>query len=285
MVIEPFDLALSFLFTWLIGLGLPALVRFILYRRALLAAEALTWACILGLGEMAIFIALGSQNKTHAVLFLIGWLAYRLMQRPNGRFDARIRTELASSASNEPEGGNALCLPRSVRPSFIKRAAKALAIRGKGQRRLILTLSTLAFVSLSLASVWQHFRHTELIAIAKEVANLREDRRTRLVNQYVEDTRQKFASLPKIGGTPIAMDERLVRERGHKLVSEDEQQIRTGAEMRDTYGEAYDSLERRNQFAVAAIGIPIFLYFIFLVGRWVVAGFQDNALRPSRDDA
>lgn len=89
MVHDPIDLIASFLFTWSVGLGLPALVRFLIYRRPLLPAEALTWTIGLGLAEAALFISLGSQNKTHAVLLLIGWVAYKILKRQNGRFDRR----------------------------------------------------------------------------------------------------------------------------------------------------------------------------------------------------
>lgn len=89
MAYAPIDLIVSFLFTWSVGLGLPATVRFFLYRRPLLPAEALSWTVALGLVEATLFIALGSQNKTHAVLFLIGWVAYKILRRPAGRFDTR----------------------------------------------------------------------------------------------------------------------------------------------------------------------------------------------------
>jgi hypothetical protein len=87
------------------GLGLPAIVRFFLYRRPLLPAEALTWAVALGLVEATLFIALGSQNKTHAVLFLIGWVAYKILRRPLGRFDNR-RDANFIAASAKPEVGS-----------------------------------------------------------------------------------------------------------------------------------------------------------------------------------
>jgi hypothetical protein len=92
------DLIVSFLFTWSVGIGLPALVRFLLYRRPLLQAEALTWAIGLGLTEAALFIALGSQNKTHAVLILIGWVAYKILRRPVGPFDARSSSNFNSTS-------------------------------------------------------------------------------------------------------------------------------------------------------------------------------------------
>lgn len=81
------DLILSFLFTWSIGLAAPAIVRFAIYRRALLSSEAMAWAGSLGIGELILFSLLGSQSKTHAVLLLIGIVAYRILRRPSGRWD------------------------------------------------------------------------------------------------------------------------------------------------------------------------------------------------------
>jgi hypothetical protein len=78
-------------------------------------------------------------------------------------------------------------------------------------------------------------RHVELLAVAKQFGELREERRTRLVERYVADTRQKFSALPKINGHPLEMDETLVRERGHQLVSDDQEQQDLGREMRVTY--------------------------------------------------
>src|SRR3990172_5555069 len=73
------DLILSFLFTWSIGLAAPAIMRFAIYRRALLSSEAMAWAGSLGIGELILFSLLGSQSKSHAVLLLIGIVAYRIL--------------------------------------------------------------------------------------------------------------------------------------------------------------------------------------------------------------
>lgn len=91
MDIDALELVLSFVFTWFVGLSLPAFVRFILYRRSLDRAEALAITIGLGLMEMAFFVLLGSQSKTHAVLLLIGWVAYRILQTKRGRFDKRMQ--------------------------------------------------------------------------------------------------------------------------------------------------------------------------------------------------
>ena len=94
--------AVSLIVTWSIGLGLPALVRFIFYRRQLQSTEAVVWAIGLGLFEAIFFITIGTENKTHRVLILIGWIAYRMLQTTLGPFD---NLQFRSPASRQPEVG------------------------------------------------------------------------------------------------------------------------------------------------------------------------------------
>ena len=102
-----FDLIASLVFTWSVGLGLPALVRFLLYRRPLLPTEALPWTIGLGLAEAALFIALGSQSKTHAVLILIGWIAYKILKRPVGPLDSLAATSVNATSTAHPGNSDA----------------------------------------------------------------------------------------------------------------------------------------------------------------------------------
>lgn len=82
-----FDVAASFLFTWLVGLGLPSIIRYIGFRRPLEKYEAMGWAFGLSIAELIFFILLGSASKSHAVLILIGIAAYRLLQASQGPWD------------------------------------------------------------------------------------------------------------------------------------------------------------------------------------------------------
>lgn len=92
------DILFSFLLTWSVGLGLPCIVRFVLYRRSLEKNEALTWTFVLGFIELVFFIWSGSQSKTHAVLVLIGLVSYRLLQTKSGSLDkSKKPIEQASS--------------------------------------------------------------------------------------------------------------------------------------------------------------------------------------------
>lgn len=86
------DIVFSVAVTWGVGLGLPAIVRHVMYRRPLESFEALPWALLLALGELFLFTAMGSTSKTHAVLILIGIVAYRILVARTGRFD-RNRSE------------------------------------------------------------------------------------------------------------------------------------------------------------------------------------------------
>ena len=62
------DLILSFLFTWSIGLAAPAIMRFAIYRRALLSSEAMAWAAGIIDGEGSIAL---QKKPTGYELFLI----------------------------------------------------------------------------------------------------------------------------------------------------------------------------------------------------------------------
>jgi hypothetical protein len=100
------DLMVSLVITWAIGLGIPALLRYVCYRRPVSPIEALVWATGLGLAEGALFVSLGSQSKSHAALILIGWLAYKILQHPHGAFDKRGHSTgmatLATAVARDP---------------------------------------------------------------------------------------------------------------------------------------------------------------------------------------
>lgn len=92
-----FDIFFSFAVTWGVGLGFPSIVRYAIFRRALRRDEAIGWAFGLTLVMLVLFVLLGSQSKTHAVLLLVGVVSYRLLQAKNGPWD---RTR---SAGTSPE--------------------------------------------------------------------------------------------------------------------------------------------------------------------------------------
>lgn len=87
---ETGNLIFSIALTWTVGLVLPAVVRFLVYRRPLISYEALAWAFGLAFVELILFVVLGSTSKTHAVLLVIGTVAYKLLQARSGPLDVRL---------------------------------------------------------------------------------------------------------------------------------------------------------------------------------------------------
>ena len=81
------DVIVSFIFTWTLGLAPPAVVRYLAYRRPLQAAEALSWAVGLGICQAITLVLLGSDSKTHYVVLLIGYVAFRILRIASGRWD------------------------------------------------------------------------------------------------------------------------------------------------------------------------------------------------------
>lgn len=71
---------LSLVLTWGIGLTPPLLIRFAIRRRPL--SKAWAWgvsACFLFV-NLVIFVAMGSQNKTHFALILVAWASYGILR-------------------------------------------------------------------------------------------------------------------------------------------------------------------------------------------------------------
>ena len=94
------DFIFSFLLTWSVGLGLPAIVRYGIYRRPLERNDAIFWSLGLGFIELLFFIWSGSQSKTHGVLVLIGFASFRLLQaKPRSTNVAQV--PIAETTSNK----------------------------------------------------------------------------------------------------------------------------------------------------------------------------------------
>lgn len=77
------DLILSMVITWTIGLTPPLLTRYIVVRGPLSKWPAVGVCALLFFVNMIIFISLGSQSKTHSVLYVIAFASYWLLRRPS----------------------------------------------------------------------------------------------------------------------------------------------------------------------------------------------------------
>jgi len=79
-------LVLSLVLTWGIGLTPPLLIRFAMLRRPL--SKAWAWgvaACFLFV-NLVIFVAMGSQSKTHFALILVAWASYGILRAGGKNF-------------------------------------------------------------------------------------------------------------------------------------------------------------------------------------------------------
>ncbi len=86
------ELILSFLLTWIIILVPPALIR-IISRKPLGKTMAICLCVLFYLVNIFIFIALGSQNKSHTVLIVGAWFSYYVFRWQTKASAARMVKE------------------------------------------------------------------------------------------------------------------------------------------------------------------------------------------------
>jgi len=75
------EIWLSFAFTWIVGLAPPLLSRFLILRRPLGRGPAIAFCAAFWLLNLILFVALGSQSKTHAVLLLVAIVSYAILTK------------------------------------------------------------------------------------------------------------------------------------------------------------------------------------------------------------
>ncbi len=74
-------LLLSFLFTWVIGILPPLLIRFVLMRRPIGKGWSIGVVALFWVFNIALFSALGSQSKTHGALALVAFVSYVILRK------------------------------------------------------------------------------------------------------------------------------------------------------------------------------------------------------------
>ena len=74
------NLVLSAVLTWAIGLTPPLVIRFALLRRPLSKAGACVVAACFLVANLVVFVALGSESKTHGALFLVALASYAILR-------------------------------------------------------------------------------------------------------------------------------------------------------------------------------------------------------------
>lgn len=75
-------LVLSLLLTWVIGLAPPLITRFVVLRRPMRRNRAIAFAAAFWFVNLFVFVALGSESKTHFALLLIAVASYAILTRP-----------------------------------------------------------------------------------------------------------------------------------------------------------------------------------------------------------
>jgi|GEM_PF-4063484 len=77
------DIILSIIFTWVVGLLPPLLIRYVLLKRPIAKWPAIGICVFFWLCSFILFTSLGSKSKTHTVLYLIAWVSYLILRREN----------------------------------------------------------------------------------------------------------------------------------------------------------------------------------------------------------
>jgi len=75
------ELILSFLFTWVVGLTPPVLIRFTFLKRPIEKWPAIGICVLIWVCNIVLFTALGSRSKTHGALLLIAFVSYAILRR------------------------------------------------------------------------------------------------------------------------------------------------------------------------------------------------------------
>lgn len=94
--LDAMSLLLGLLFTWIIGMTPPLLIRYLLVKGPMDKKGAIITSTTLGIFNLILFIALGSQSKSHAVLILIAIISYRVLKK------AQSAKEFERSAKKSP---------------------------------------------------------------------------------------------------------------------------------------------------------------------------------------
>lgn len=97
------SLLFSIILTWGIGLAPPLLIRYAILRRPLSKTVAIVIVVVFWFINISIFIALGSQSKTHAALFFVALVSYYILHRGHNSLAAAC-SKSQSLLSNVSEG-------------------------------------------------------------------------------------------------------------------------------------------------------------------------------------
>jgi hypothetical protein len=91
---------LSIVITWVIGLAPPLLIRFVFLRKPIERWIAIAVCAPFILINLGIFIAAGSQSRTHLAVWLIAYVSYRILRSHAGSATSNVRPTFDSTRNS-----------------------------------------------------------------------------------------------------------------------------------------------------------------------------------------
>lgn len=95
-------LILSFIITWTIGLTPPLLIRYAFLRRPMAKKPAIGTAAVFWFLNIILFIAMGSESKSHAALLLIAYVSYWILRREKKKNNLPSQSPVANPSTVVP---------------------------------------------------------------------------------------------------------------------------------------------------------------------------------------
>jgi len=98
--------AVSFLFTWVIGLTPPCLIRFVFLKRPVSKIAAVVTSGLFIVINLVVFILLGSQSKSHMALFFVAWVSYGILRISGSASSSEKHNDLSVNVEKDQPAGN-----------------------------------------------------------------------------------------------------------------------------------------------------------------------------------
>jgi hypothetical protein len=111
------DIILSIIFTWIVGLLPPLLIRYVLLKQPITKWPAIVICVFFWLCNFVLFTSLGSKSKTHAALYLVAWVSYLILRRENKTLTTQpiqVEAELSSIPTPPTESATTHELEASI---------------------------------------------------------------------------------------------------------------------------------------------------------------------------
>jgi hypothetical protein len=314
--LDPPELILAFLITWLIGLTPPILIR-MLSRRAATKQSAIAICLALGIVNILIFVALGSTNSSHAVVLIMGFASYWILRRQNFINDGRNVNYVTGNRAAEDEAQNGLdaesvkvdlekvaeTAPASVKirealipePRAIGYSVARLNYR-KGLFRIWL-LCSLGWASWFLFNAHEQHERLEWFADRIDVAEQRNadpKEHARIAKSNADIERSNLHLRNNRQSIEKNLDDYRRRERAGELTKEERSNpygriiantpltehplLKTPLQELNQLKHQREPIEaERNRLVLLAVGAPLALLVVLMVLSWIAVGFREQS--------